>query len=156
MLSKNITQQIDNWLKKFPADKKRAAVIPALTLVQDEHRWLSRDLMDAVADYLEIPKIAVYEVATFYSMFELKPVGKHKINICTNISCMLAGSQSIVDHLKQKLNIDFGETTTDDKFTLKQVECLAACGGAPMVQINKDYHENLTAEKIDAILAELD
>jgi len=152
-LSKDVRQEIDHWLAKFPADQKQSAVMPALTAVQNVNGgYLTTELMDAVAFYLEMPKIAVYEVATFYSMYEHKPVGKHKICVCTNVSCMLSGSKKIVTHLKQKLNIGFGEVTTDRRFSLKEVECLAACVGAPMMQIGDHYYENLTPEKIDSIL----
>lgn len=157
LLSQQARSHIDGWLKKFPADQKQSAVIAALTYVQDENGgWLTNDLMDAVAAYLGMPKIAVYEVATFYSMFELKPVGRHKISVCTNISCMLCGSKEVVKHLESKLGITLGETTPDGKFTLKSVECLAACAGAPMMQIGRDYHENLTDQKIDEILKTLE
>jgi NADH-quinone oxidoreductase subunit E len=114
------------------------------------------DLMNAVADYLEMPPIAVYEIATFYTMFNLKPVGQHVIEVCTNISCMLCGCDKIVNHLKKRLQINFNETTSDGKFTLREVECLAACANAPMLQIGKKYYENLTAEKVDQILDELE
>ena len=125
----------------------------ALHIAQDANGGsLTTEVMDAIADYLEMPRIAVYEVATFYSMYELKSVGKYKIAVCTNISCMLCGSDEIVDHLNNKLGIKFGETTPDKKFSLKEVECLGACGGAPMFQIGKQYYENLTAEKVDQIL----
>jgi NADH-quinone oxidoreductase subunit E len=155
-LSKDVRAEIDHWLTKFPDDQKQSAVMPALTAVQNANGgYLTPELMDAVASYLGMPKIAVYEVATFYSMYEHKPVGKHKICVCTNISCMLSGSQKIVKHLKQKLNIGFGEMTADGQFSLKEVECLAACVGAPMMQIGDDYYENLTPEKIDSILEEL-
>ena len=157
LLSQQTRDEIDTWLKKYPADQKRSAVLTALHLAQAQNNgWLSEEMMDAVAAYLDMPKIAVYEVATFYSMYELAPVGKHKINLCTNISCMLRGSEKIADHLKQKLKIDFGETTEDGKFTLKEVECLGACVGAPMMQIDKDYHEHLTTETVDNILEKLD
>lgn len=157
LISATALARIDHWLAKYPAEQKISAVIPALTIVQDENGgWITRELMDAVAVYLSLPSIAVYEVATFYTMFELKPVGTHKISVCTNISCMLRGSDKIVAHLHQKLGIRPGETTTDGKFTVKEVECLAACGGAPMFMIGKDYHENLTPEKVDAILAALE
>ncbi|MCS5710495.1 NADH-quinone oxidoreductase subunit NuoE [Candidatus Berkiella aquae] len=156
-LSQKTRNQIDEWLKKYPPEQRQAGVIAALTMVQDENGgYLTVELMDAVAAYLGMPKIAVYEVATFYSMFELKPVGKHKICVCTNISCMLKGSDDIVEYLQAKLGIKLGETTQDGKFTLKYVECLAACGGAPMMQIGREYHENLTPEKIDKILASLE
>jgi NADH-quinone oxidoreductase subunit E len=153
-LSQNARNHIDHWVLKYPNDQKQSAVIAALTFVQNENAgFLTNELIEAVAAYLGMPKIAVYEVATFYSMFELKPVGKHKICVCTNISCMLLGSDKIMDHLKSKLGIDVGETTPDGKFTLKSVECLAACCGAPAMQIGSDYYENLDTIKIDEILA---
>ena len=156
-LPADIIAKIDKVLAKFPANERQSAVLSALMLVQQHNNgWLTTNLMDQVADYLEMSKIAVYEVASFYSMLELKPVGKHKICLCTNISCMLRGSDSIADYLKQKLAIDFNQTTTDGKFTLQSVECLAACGGAPMMQIGKHYYENLTPEKVDQILAGLE
>ncbi len=157
LLSPKTRAEIDKWLKKFPADQKQSAVIAALTAAQAENGgWLTTALMDAVAACLQMPKIAVYEVASFYSMFELKPVGKHKICVCTNISCMLNGSQNIVDYLKKKLAIEMGQTTPDGKFTLKSVECLAACGGAPAMQIGPQYYENLNCETVDEILASLE
>lgn len=150
-------QEIDKWLAKYPADQKQSAVMPALTVAQDQNGgWLTTELMDAIADYLSMPKIAVYEVATFYSMYEHKPVGRHKICVCTNVSCMLCGSDDVVGHLRKKLGIGFGETTEDGKFSLKEVECLAACGGAPAMQIGDDYYEKLTPEKIDSILETLE
>lgn len=149
-------QDIDHWLAKYPADQKQSAVMAALRIVQDQNGgWLTVELMDAVADYLEMDKIHVYEVATFYSMYEHKPVGKHKICVCTNISCMSCGSGDIVEHLEEKLNIKLGETTEDNQFSLKEVECLGACSGAPMFQIGENYYENLTPEKIDEILDSL-
>ena len=156
ILPEKICREIDRWAQKYPPERKRSAIIPALLLAQDANDgWLPKPVIEAVADYLEIPHIEAYEVATFYSMYELKPVGKHKISVCTNISCMLSGSERIVEHLKKKLDIGFGETTPDGKFTLKEVECLAACARAPMFQIGRHYHEDLTPEKVDAILAEL-
>lgn len=156
-LSQETRHKIDLWLQKYPAEQKQSAVIAALTFVQAENNGsLTHELMDAVAAYLGMPKIAVYEVATFYSMFELKPVGKHKICVCTNISCMLCGSEGVVDHLKKKLGIELGQTTKDGKFTLKSVECLAACCNAPVMQIGDDYYEDLTPQKIDEILASLE
>ncbi|WP_198266154.1 NADH-quinone oxidoreductase subunit NuoE [sulfur-oxidizing endosymbiont of Gigantopelta aegis] len=145
--------EIDLWLAKFPSDQKQSAVMTALRMVQEQNGgWLTTELMDAVADYLDMDKIHVYEVATFYSMFEHKPVGKHKVCVCTNISCMICGSGEIVEHLEDKLNIKLGETTADNLITLKEVECLGACSGAPMLQIGEDYYENLDIEKIDKIL----
>jgi NADH-quinone oxidoreductase subunit E len=156
VLPEAIKQQIDHWVAKYPADQKQSAVIPALHIVQEQlGGYLTSALMAAVADYLEMPRVAVYEVASFYSMYEHKPVGKHKINVCTNVSCMLKGSDKIVEHLQNRLNIKMGQTTADGQFTLKQVECMAACIGAPMFQIDKQYYENLTPEKIDQILSEL-
>lgn len=156
VLSYNAKQAIDTWLTKYPPEQRQSAVIFALKFVQEENGgWLTEELMDMVAAYLNMPRIAVYEVATFYNMFELNPVGKHKICVCTNISCMLKGSDEIASHLKEKLGIDFGQTTEDGYFTLKEVECLAACGGAPVLQIGRAYHENLTLEKLDDILSEL-
>lgn len=156
VLSDKVKAQIDEWLKKYPENQKRSALLPALHIAQAEHAgWLSKEIIEAVALYLEQPPICAFEVATFYSMYDLEPVGKHKINVCTNISCMLRGSEHIAEHLKKRLGIGFGETTPDGKFTLKEVECLAACAGAPMIQLDRDYHENLTPEKIDALLEEL-
>jgi len=157
IFSPDVLAVIDNWVNKYPEDQKQSAVMGALHVVQDANGgYLTNELMDAIADYLEMPKIAVYEVATFYSMYELKPVGKHKISVCTNISCLLCGSDKIVEHLNNKFGIKFGQTTEDGRFTLKEVECLGACGGAPMFQIGKNYYENLTPEKVDQILDSLD
>ena len=157
LISKDTYLAIDKWIAKYPEDNREAAVIPALHIVQDANGGhLTTALMDELATYLKMPEIAVYEVASFYSMFEHKPVGKHKISVCTNISCMLCGSEDIVKHLENKLGIKLGETSADGKFTLKEVECLGACVGAPMCLIGRDYHENLTPEKIDAILDNLD
>ena len=150
-------KEIDVWIAKYPADKKQSAVMSALRIAQDQNRgFLTEDLMDAVAEYLDMRPIAVYEVATFYSMYELEPVGKHKICVCTNISCMLCGSDTVVGHLSSKLGIKLGETTTDGRFTLKEVECLGACVNAPVIQIGDTYYENLTEEKIVQVLDGLD
>lgn len=157
VLSYQAKQTIDQWLTKYPSNQRQSAVLYALKVVQQQNKgWLTEDLMDAVAAYLGMPKIAVYEVASFYNLFDLKPVGKHKISVCTNISCMLCDSDGIIQHLKKRLGINIGETTADGLFTLKEVECLAACGGAPAVQIGCVYHEKVTPEKIDVILAELE
>ncbi len=156
LLSKKACAEIDRWIAKYPPEQKRSAVLSALHIAQQENGWLSTEVMDAVADYLGMDNISVYEVATFYTMYDLKPVGRHKISVCTNISCLLRGSEEVVAHLTQRLGINLGETTPDGKVTLKEVECLAACCGAPMAQVDKQYHENLTPEKIDAILAALD
>jgi NADH-quinone oxidoreductase subunit E len=147
---------IDHWVKKYPVKQKRSAVLAALTATQKQNEgWLSPELMDAVAHYLELPKIWVYEVATFYDMYDLKPAGKHKIRVCTNVSCMLRGCDKIVDHLKKKLDVDFGETTADGLFVLKEAECLAACCSAPMMMVDLDYHVDLTPEKVDAVLEKI-
>jgi NADH-quinone oxidoreductase subunit E len=149
--------EIDTWIAKFPPEHRQSAVMAALRIVQDQNGgWLTSELMDAVAEYLHMPAISVYEVATFYSMYELEPVGRHKICVCTNISCMLCDSDGIVDHLQNKLGIKLGETTPDKRFTLKEVECLGACAGAPMLQIGRTYFEHLTPAKVDEILSKLD
>lgn len=155
-LSSAIRAEVDRWIAKYPPERKSSAVMAALRLVQEHHGWLSTELLDAVADYLEMPPIAVYEVATFYSMYDLKPVGRHKICVCTNISCLLNGADHIVEHLERRLGIQLGETTPDGRFTLKEVECLCACAGAPMMQVDKTYHEHLTPAKVDEILRGLD
>ncbi|MEX0731868.1 MAG: NADH-quinone oxidoreductase subunit NuoE [Aquisalimonadaceae bacterium] len=158
LLSPEIRKEIDHWLAKFPTDRKRSAVIPALHAVQDAHGgYLTDELMDAVADYLELPPVQVYEVATFYTMFDTRPVGRHKINICTNISCMLMGSDEIVSHCEKRLGIRLGETTPDNRITLKiEEECLAACSGGPMMVVDGHYHTHLTPEKVDEILDNLE
>ncbi|MGD8588158.1 MAG: NADH-quinone oxidoreductase subunit NuoE [Chromatiales bacterium] len=153
LFSAEVRKEIDQWIAKYPADRKQSAVMAALRIVQDANGgWLTTELMNNVAAYLDMPPIAVYEVATFYSMYELKPVGKHKICVCTNVSCMINDSDRIVEHLERKLGIRLGQTTEDGRFTLKEVECLGACGGAPMLQIGKQYYENLTPEIVDSIL----
>ncbi|MDH5649196.1 MAG: NADH-quinone oxidoreductase subunit NuoE [Gammaproteobacteria bacterium] len=157
LLTSASRQEIDHWLAKYPPDQKQSAVMAALRIVQDQNGgWLTEGLMDAVAEYLEMPAIAVYEVATFYSMYELKPVGRHKICVCTNISCMLCKSDSVVSHLQEKLGIKLGETTSDGRITLKEVECLGACVDAPVMQIGNEYFGHLTPEKIDDILDKLE
>ncbi|MGD8782845.1 MAG: NADH-quinone oxidoreductase subunit NuoE [Thioalkalispiraceae bacterium] len=157
LISAESKADIDNWIAKYPADKKESAVMAALRIVQDQNGgYLTDELIEAVAAYLDMPAIAVYEVATFYSMYERKPVGKVKICVCTNISCMLCGSDDVVEHLENKLGIKMGETTGDGMFTLKEVECLGACVNAPVMQIGNDYHEKLTKEKIDKLIESLD
>lgn len=154
LLSATARAEIDRWLAKYPAERKQSAVIAALTVVQNENGGsLTTELMDAVAEYLEIPAIAAYEVASFYSMFDLEPVGRHKISVCTNISCMLCGGEKVVEQISDRLGIKLGETTADGRITLnREEECLAACAGAPMMVVDGHYHEYLTPEKIDAIL----
>ena len=156
-LSAHVRSEIDDWLTRYPPDQKQSAVLGALRAVQHEHGYLSTELMDAVADCLDMPEIAVYEVASFYSMFNLKPVGRYTVAVCTNISCMLRGSDDIVEHIENKLGIKTGQNTADGKFYLKrEEECLAACCGAPMMQVDHVYHENLTTEKVDQILDTLE
>ena len=156
-LSAHVREEIDHWVAKFPPERKRSAVISALHAVQHENDgFLTSELMDAVAAYLGLAPIHVYEVATFYSMFETKPVGRHHVSVCTNISCMLRGSQEVVDHVEKKLGIKTGESTPDGRIYLKrEEECLAACTGAPMMMVDHVFHENLTPESIDKILDEL-
>ena len=157
LLSEAARAEIDRWIAKYPPDRKQAAVMAALRIAQDQNGgWLSTDLIEAVAEYLEMPPIAAHEVATFYTMYDLKPVGRHKVCVCTNISCQLNGSARIMDHLRKKLGVNAGETTPGGKFTLKEVECLGACTGAPMMMVDKTYHENLTPEKVDEILDKLE
>ncbi|HTV97658.1 MAG TPA: NAD(P)H-dependent oxidoreductase subunit E [Steroidobacteraceae bacterium] len=156
-LSEHVREEIDRWVAKFPPDRKRSAVISALHAVQHENQGhLTPALMDAVAEYLGLPPIHVYEVATFYSMFETRPVGRHHVSICTNISCMLRGAEEIVQRVEKHLGIKTGESTPDGRIYLKrEEECLAACTGAPMMMVDHVYHENLTAESVGKILDEL-
>ena len=147
-------KEIDTWVAKFPADQKQSAVMCALMMVQETSGHLTEPAMDAVADYLEMPRVAVYEVASFYSMYRLKPAGRHAINVCTNITCQLRDARVIFEALQKKLDISAGETTEDGRFTLCEVECLGACVNAPMMQVDKDYHENLTVDALDSVLAE--
>jgi len=154
LISADARAQIDAWLAKYPPGQRQSAVLHALHVVQVQNGgWVSRDLMDAVADYLDMPRVLVYEVGTFYSMIELEPVGRNMVALCTNISCMLCGAESLVEHVEKKLGIRLGETTTDGRITLKrEEECLAACSAGPMMTVNGHYHEKLTPEKVDAIL----
>ncbi len=153
MISKTAKQQIDKWITKYPKGKQQSAVMEALRLAQaDNNGHLTPELIKEVANYLNIPNIAAYEVATFYENYNHKPVGKYVIRFCHNISCMLNGADDLITYLEQKLQIKVGQTTADGKFSLKHVECLAACVGAPMMQIGDVYYENLTKNKIDNIL----
>ena len=158
LLSDHTRVEIDGCVARFPAEHKRSAVLQALSSAQHQnHGFLTTDLMDAVAEYLELAAIHVYEVASFYSMYETRPVARHNIAICTNISCLLMGSESIVDHVENKLGIKIGESTEDGRIYLKcEEECLAACAGGPMMQVDHVYHENLTPEKVDEILDALE
>ena len=154
LLSAHVREEIDRWVAKFPAGRQRSAVIGALHAVQHENGgYLTTELMTAVAEYLKLPPIQVFEVASFYSMFETKPVGRHSISVCTNISCMLRGGDDILAHVEKKLGCKAGQSTADGKFYLKvEEECLAACCGAPMMMVDHVYHENLTPKKVDDIL----
>jgi len=155
ILTAHEREEIDSWLKRYPEDQSQSALLAALRAVMHEDHYLSTEKMDAVADYLGLPKIAVYEVASFYSMFELdkKAAAQNTISVCTNVSCMLNGADAIVEYIEEKLGIKMGESTPDGKFFFKvEEECLAACCGAPMMQLNHVYHENLTPEKIDKLL----
>ena len=158
VLSDHVKDEIEHWKSRFPEDRQRSAVIGALHAVQHENEgFLTAEQMNAVAAYLELPTIQVYEVATFYSMFQTKPVGRHNVAICTNVSCMLRGADDIVDHVEKKLGIKLGESTADGRVYLKrEEECLAACCGAPMMMVDHKYHENLTESQVDSILDELD
>ncbi|HSM68338.1 MAG TPA: NADH-quinone oxidoreductase subunit NuoE [Xanthomonadales bacterium] len=154
LLNDETRQRIDGWVSRFPEDQKRSAVIQALMAAQDQNGgWLDRDLIEAVADYLELPPVWAFEVASFYSMLHQQPVGRHKVNICTNISCWLNGAEDLVRHVEKKLGVTLGETTEDGRITLVlEEECLAACCGAPMMVVDGHYHENLTTGKVDEIL----
>ena len=153
VLSPESLAKIDQAVAKDPANQKQSAVMAALTIAQDEKGWLATETMDFVAHYLGMPPIAVYEVASFYTMYDLKPVGKHKLTICTNLPCALQGANVAADHLKQKLGIGFGETTADGRFTLKEGECMGACGDAPVVLVNnKKMLCAMTPDKLDEFL----
>ena len=158
LLSEHVCEEIEHWKARFPEDRQRSAVIGALHAVQHENDgYLTPELMDAVAEYLDLPSIQVYEVATFYSMFQTKRVGRHNVAICTNVSCMLRGADEIVEHVEQKLGVKLGESTEDGRIYLKrEEECLAACCGAPMMMVDHRFYENLTSEQVDEILDGLD
>ena len=158
LLSAETRATIDHWVAKFPADRKRSALIQSLLAAQEQNDgYLSRDLVEAMADYLDLPPVWAAEVASFYSMFHNEPCGRNKVNICTNISCWLNGADSLVAHAEQKLGIKMGETTPDGRVTLVvEEECLAACCGAPMMVVNGHYHEDLDTEAFDRIVDGLD
>jgi len=158
LLSTDTCEKIDHWISKFPPQGKRSALIQALIAAQEQNGgWLSKDMINAVADYMELPPVWALEVASFYSMFDLKPVGRHKVNICTNISCWLNGAEDIVSYVENKLGVSMGETTKDERITLiVEEECLAACCGAPMMVVDGHYHENLDTNRLDEILDGLD
>ncbi|MDN5883027.1 MAG: NADH-quinone oxidoreductase subunit NuoE [Nitrosospira sp.] len=157
-LSAHAREVIDAWIAKYPPGQERSAVLAALREVQHENKgYLTVPLMDAVAAYLELPKIAVYEAASFYSMFETMPVARNSVSVCTNVSCMLRGADDIVEHIEGKYKVKLGESSVDGRIYLKQEEeCLAACCGAPMMMVNHKYYENLTPEKVDRILDALE
>ncbi len=155
MLTQESLQKIDREVAKYPAEQKQSAVMAALAIAQDEKGWLSKETIAFVADYLAMPPIAAYEVATFYNMYDLAPVGKYKLTVCTNLPCALSGGVHAADYVKQKLGIDFNETTPDGMFTLKEGECMGACGDAPVMLVNnKRMRCFMTPEEIDKLLAE--
>jgi len=156
LLSEQAYQRIDRELAKFPADQKQSAIMAALAIAQDEKGWLATETIEDVANYLGVPPIAVQEVATFYNMFDVKPVGKYKISVCTNLPCALRDGEKAAGHLKGKLGIDFGETTADGMFTLIEGECMGACGDAPVLLVNnKTMCVRMSEERLDAMVQDL-
>lgn len=156
MLSADALRRIDRETAKFPADQRQSAVMAALQIAQVEHGWISKELMQEIADYLGMPAIAVYEVATFYTMYNLAPVGRHKISVCTNLPCALSGGTAAAAHLQKKLGIGFNETTADGEFTLKEGECMGACGDAPVLLVNNHRMCSfMSNDKLDALVDEL-
>ena len=156
LLSGDAVRRIDREVAKYPADQKQSAVMAALAIAQDEHGWLSAEVMDSVARHLGMPTVAVYEVASFYSMYNLKPTGRFKLTICTNLPCALQGATAAAKHLKERLGIGFGETTGDGRFTLKEGECMGACGDAPVVLVNnKRMASFMNPAELDGLLDEL-
>lgn len=157
MLSQESLARIDVEVAKYPPDQKQSAVMGALRIAQEEKGWLASETIDFVARYLDMPPIAAFEVASFYNMYDIEPVGKHKITVCTNLPCALSGGVHAADYIKHKLGIDFNETTADGKFTLKEGECMGACGDAPVLLVNNHRMCSwMTPEKIDQMLADLD
>ncbi|HRQ57189.1 MAG TPA: NADH-quinone oxidoreductase subunit NuoE [Azoarcus taiwanensis] len=157
MLSQEALQQIDREVAKYPAGRQQSAVMAALRIAQVEKGWLSRETIAYVAEYLDMPAVAAYEVASFYNMYDLEPVGRHKITVCTNLPCALSGGVHAADYLKEKLGIGFNETTADGKYTLKEGECMGACGDAPVLLVNNHHMCSwMTKEKIDQMLADLE
>ena len=155
-LSPAALKKIDRELAKFPSDQRQSAVMAALTIAQTELGWLSNETMQEVAGYIGMPPIAVYEVASFYSMYNLKPMGKYKLTLCTNLPCQLQGATHCAEHAKKTLGIDFGDTTADGMFTLKEGECFGACGDAPVFTVNNhDIRAMITPERFDALIADL-
>ena len=157
MLTKESQQRIDREIAKYPLEQKQSAVMAALAIAQEQEGWLSPEAIEAVADYLGMAPMAAYEVASFYSMYDLKPVGKYKLTVCTNLPCMLSGGVDAADYLKQKLGIGFNETTADGKFTLQEGECMGACGDAPVMLVNnRRMCSCMLPEQIDKLLAEFE
>jgi NADH-quinone oxidoreductase subunit E len=157
MLSQDALKQIDREVAKYPADQKQSAIMAALRIAQVEKGWLAPETIEAVADYLGMAPIAAYEVASFYNMFDLSPVGRHKLTVCTNLPCALSGGVHAADYLKQKLGVGFNETTPDGRFTLKEGECMGACGDAPVMLVNNHRMCSwMTPGQIDQLLAELE
>lgn len=157
LFTPEIRAAIDAHIAKYPPEWKQSAVMPALTLVQEHNGgWLSRELMDDVAAYLDMPEVSVYEVASFYGMYDLQPTGRHKVCVCNSISCMLNGSEELIHHVERKYGVHPGETTADGRFTFKEVECLGACRDAPAVLVGKTYHEQLSPEALDRLIAGLE
>ena len=157
LFTPEIREAIDAHIAKYPPEWKQSAVMPALSIVQDANGgWLTTELMDEVAAYLDMPAVSVYEVATFYGMYDLEPQGRHKVCVCNSISCMLNGSEELIEHVEHKYGVKVGETTADGRFTLKEVECLGACRDAPAVLLDKVYHEKLTPESLDKLIGELE
>jgi NADH-quinone oxidoreductase subunit E len=155
MLSQESFQKIDREIAKYPAGQQQSAIMAALAIAQDEKGWLARETIAAVAEYLGMPPIAAYEVASFYNMYDLEPVGKYKLTVCTNLPCALSGGAHAADYLKQKLGIGFNETTPDGRFTLKEGECLGACGDAPVLLFNnKRMCSFMTPDQIDKLITE--
>ena len=157
LFTAEVREAIDRHIAKYPQDWQQSAVMPALTIVQDANGgWLTPELMDDVATYLDMPKVAVYEVATFYGMYDLAPTAKNKVCVCNSVSCMLRGSEELIHHVEKKYGVKPGETTPDGKFTFKEVECLGACRHAPAVLIGRTYHESLSPEALDKLIEELE
>ncbi len=158
LLSAHVREEIDHWIARFPAGRQRSAVIGALHAVQHANGgYLTTELMEAVAAYLDLPPVQVFEVASFYSMFETKPVGRHSVSVCTNICCMLRGGEQLLAHVEKRLGIAVGQSTADGRiFLKKEEECLAACTGAPMIMVDHKYHENVTPARADEILDALE
>jgi NADH-quinone oxidoreductase subunit E len=156
MLTTDALKKIDREIAKYPPNQKQSAVMSALIVAQDEKGWLSNEVMDFVAGYLGMPAVAVYEVATFYSMYNLKPTGRHKLTLCTCLPCGLQGALDAADHLRERLGIDFNETTPDGRFTLKEGECMGACAMAPVLLVNnKKMHDYMSKEKLDQLIENL-